>query len=486
MRRCFAWSLGLLVVATGACGSSPNAPADGGATLDGAPIPTGELTSVWSLALRNVFTNTGIDTTPPGAIVAMAPDGSVYLAGTFNGTVDFAGAPATGTAGERNLFLARFTDAGKLSWVKSVNGMVSGSRLAVDGQGRAVLGGSFRGSVDFGSGVMTSTYPAQAYVAVYGAGGELAFVKSFPGTDDTYVSSLAVAGDDSIVVTGYFARTINAGGGDLAGSTGSAGNAYLARLDRNGAHVWSKAFPGVPVGTKNVRQLPYGVELDESDNIYIWGSYENISVDFGGGPLASPRADYTAAFMAKFTPAGAHAYSKLVALDTRGMLGAVAPNGNAAFCTYPVVAQTAAGVSIPKSSYFCTRLDPAGEEVAASVLTEVGVNFKPAGGKLENDGRLFLGAAMSSTLTLAGKELVAAFSGSYGPEDVLLLELSAEGALRVSKQAGDGARQVPYSIAFAGDRIAVVGSLDGTLDLGNGPLSGGGAGEHFFLGSLRR
>jgi hypothetical protein len=76
---------------------------------------------------------------------------------------------------------------------------------------------------------------------------------------------------------------------------------FLAILDPNGGHTWSKGFGGVGFDEA------LGVDVDGAGNVTIAGYFSN-AVDFGGGKLTSAGSSPDI-FVARFSPGGGHLWS---------------------------------------------------------------------------------------------------------------------------------------------------------------------------------
>lgn len=102
----------------------------------------------------------------PDAVAAVAAlsDGSLVATGLFRGTVDFGGGPLT-SAGGLDIFVLRLSGDGRHVWSRSFGSAADdhGVELAVDERAfKVAVVGKFEGSVDFGSGLVTTTGPAGA------------------------------------------------------------------------------------------------------------------------------------------------------------------------------------------------------------------------------------------------------------------------------------------------------------------------------------
>src|SRR5579871_1167393 len=80
----------------------------------------------------------------------MAPDGSVLLAGSFEGTIDLGGGPLRSAGGD-DVFVARLDASGKHLWSKRFGDAHAqhGRAVALDPSGNVVLAGDAQGTLDF-------------------------------------------------------------------------------------------------------------------------------------------------------------------------------------------------------------------------------------------------------------------------------------------------------------------------------------------------
>jgi hypothetical protein len=152
-----------------------------------------------------------------GQYVATDGSGNVIITGWGGGTIDFGGGGLVGGV----YFLAKFNSAGVHQWSQKFGtGLVTSSCVDTDADGNVIFAGHISGTIDFGGGLLT-TVAADALLAKFNPAGEHVWSQCFG--DSLYQSARSVATDGSgnAVVTGYFERTIDFGGGDLtsAGDT---------------------------------------------------------------------------------------------------------------------------------------------------------------------------------------------------------------------------------------------------------------------------
>ena len=228
----------------------------------------------------------------------MAVDGSgnVVVAGTFgSGTVDFGGGPLT-SAGNEDIFVAKYSSTGAHLWSKRFGGADPdhGHGVAFDGNGNVVVVGDFDGhdtGVDFGGGPLGVGVSGQCvFLAKYGPTGTHLWSKGFGAGGSVFGGEgsghgVAVDGSDNVVVTGEFLGTVDFGGGPLTSTPGTplgSPAVFIAKYSPTGAHLWSKGNFALPLSVGH----GYDVAANGSGNVAVVGDFEG-TVDFGGGPLTS-------------------------------------------------------------------------------------------------------------------------------------------------------------------------------------------------------
>lgn len=225
--------------------------------------------------------------------------GNIVVVGTASGTVDFGGGPIA-TAGNGDVFVARFSPAGGniYSNVFGDANVDFAGGVAVDASNNIVVVGQFAGSIDFGGGMLTSAGNYDIFVAKINPLGVYIWSKSFGDVQYDYGQGVATDSAGNVILIGSYGGTVDFGGGPLV-SAGS-NDIVVAKFNGTGAHTWSKSFGNTGYET------PYGIVLDDMDNIIVDG-YFSGTVDFGGGFLPGAGLE---AFLVEFDPTGAHVWSK--------------------------------------------------------------------------------------------------------------------------------------------------------------------------------
>ena len=174
--------------------------------------------------------------------VALATNGtSVFMAGTFEGTIDFGATTlTTGASGGRNMFLCKLTDAGATSsfaWVQSATAMGVGAMLLLGT--KVYVAGNFYDTVAFGNlNITTPTNTPAAFLASL--------------TDATLTATTASQGNLSFTLAPNPARTSTTV--TLPALPGTA-SATLSLLDALGRAVRTAVVALPPAGLRHELDL---------------------------------------------------------------------------------------------------------------------------------------------------------------------------------------------------------------------------------------
>jgi hypothetical protein len=237
--------------------------------------------------------------------IAIDAAGNIVITGFFGGTVDFGGGPLTGSSASG--FVAKYSPTGTHLWSRRLStgtGILDeGTAVGVDGAGNVILAGGFYGTVNFGGGALTSAGSEDIILLKYNSAGAFLWSRAIGGASDEIVLSLAVDTTTGEFVTGgYFAAVVDFGGGRFTSFGGN--DAFVARYNSSGAHVWSKQWGST------AEDKAFSVAVDRLGDVAVSGLFTN-NVDFGGGPITNVGGVGSGdIFLVKLSPAGIHMWSK--------------------------------------------------------------------------------------------------------------------------------------------------------------------------------
>ncbi|MEP7265200.1 MAG: T9SS type A sorting domain-containing protein, partial [Bacteroidota bacterium] len=233
-----------------------------------------------------VWAVTSGGTTDDGAIsLDLDASGNIYLTGTFEGTINFGGGPLT--ASGFDIFVVKYNNAGQHIWSKSFGGTddEQGNSIKVNAAGTYVaISGSFEGTMNMGTGAITSHGSSNAFVALLDAGGTALWLNGFGGNNFALDRSTTVTMDNALNI--YAAGTISGSNIDMDPGAGthiisSAGSSDIFLSKFNTAGVFQDAL--IIGAAKGEREG--GVVINANGDIYITGysNSDSIDVDPGAG-----------------------------------------------------------------------------------------------------------------------------------------------------------------------------------------------------------
>jgi hypothetical protein len=371
-------------------------------------------TALWSKSYRD-----GTKQYPYG--LGVSSTGALFLAGGYQFTLKFGAPAANMTAlGTDDLYTASFGNTGATLWAKSFGDASQFQQFngtAIDLQGNPVMTGWLTGNANFGGGNLNGNNVDIVVVKLDKTGSHL-WSKVYGNGGLQGGHSVAVDASGNVIVVGYMNGSVNFGGG----AVGPAGSSiFLLKLDANGNHVWSKAFPS----TQNELHH-HAVAVDAAGNIFIGGGKLG-TINFGGGNLVNASSSTYDAYLAKYDANGNHVWSKNY--------------GDSQHQWVDDVAVDASGNLIATGSFLGA------------------INF--GGGSLSSSG---------------GTE----FGG-----DVFVAKLNTAGSQVFAGRYGDASRQEPKSVTVdASGNVLVCGLFAGSINFGSGNLTSAG-GNDIFVAKMR-
>lgn len=205
--------------------------------------------------------------------------GNMIITGSFQGTIDFGGG-AFSSAGGKDIFVVKFDPSGKYLWGKhygDANSQYANS-VDVDSSNNIMIAGGYEGSVDFGSGSLTSKEGVDIYFVKLDPAGNVLWNKSFGDKNLQAASKVKVdAKDNNILLTGGFSDLVDFGGGSLSNAGGL--DIFAVKFDAAGNHLWSKSFGD------SKDQVGVDIYADgNSNSVTVLGELGS-DLDFAGGAL---------------------------------------------------------------------------------------------------------------------------------------------------------------------------------------------------------
>lgn len=219
------------------------------------------------------------DVADRGYGVAVDSDGASYVTGYTKGSLQGA------SAGDKDVFLAKYDAAGAQVWVRQLGSAAEDKAygVAVSGDG-IYVGGMTAGSLG------TSVGSTDGFIAKFDPAGNQQWLKQFGTAAADEVWAVAADAQGNAYIAGYSAGSFAA---PLAGDK----DMITARFDSSGAQIWKDQL-----GTTG-NDKAAAVDVDESGNFYV-GGFTDGALQTSIGKFDAVLVKYTAQGRAWITQFG--------------------------------------------------------------------------------------------------------------------------------------------------------------------------------------
>jgi hypothetical protein len=252
--------------------------------------PTGDFVWVRTYGGTNFDTAGGISVRGESVIVAGAFIGSMVVE-----------TQTLSSAGANDMFVVKLSTDGAKVWAQSFGGtdVDVASAVAIDSAENVIVGGRFRGTVNYGGGpLMSAGNDDVALLKINAASGQHLLSRRFGSTAFDAVGSLAIDGSDEMVLLGSFRETVDFGNGiPITASQPGSSDIFLAKYSPAGSCRWAHGFGGT--GTL-VGRIGNDVSVNTVGDIAITGEFDG-SISFGGPVLSSADTNTTDFFAARLS-----------------------------------------------------------------------------------------------------------------------------------------------------------------------------------------
>lgn len=255
--------------------------------------------------------NTGAgEESEKGNCIAKDNNGNIYVAGSFTSPVmtlanislnNFtnSGLP------KEDIFIIKYDPLGNIFWAKTFGGanydICTG--VAVDHDGNVVLTGYFASdSINFGNSALINTGENDVFVVKLDQNGNVLWSFGTGSENSDFSNSIAVDNSNNIYIAGSFnfgtvdSTSFNFGAFTLPQHVGD--NLFIVKLNPNALVLWAMSTGGI--GYNSIS----GIATDLNDNLFIGGSFENDTIDFGNHLLTNTDLYTRDGFVAKFDADG--------------------------------------------------------------------------------------------------------------------------------------------------------------------------------------
>jgi hypothetical protein len=376
-------------------------------------------------------TSTGIFAS--GASTATDGRGNIYMLGTFYGRLQFGTTDLHGDA--RDIYLVKYSSQGKLLWARRFgsSGDDLGNALAVDKEGNCMISGSFAGVLYADADTLTSRGEQDMFVARFSPAGKLLWTRSAGGKFPDHGMSISMDDDGNSYVTGFFKDTMHFSPDiSIASKRVSTFSIFLAKYDYEGTIEWAKEMGGA-----NYYSPVEGLQVvaDGDGNSFVTGYFQN-EANFDGETVTNHGT--FGLFLAKFNSSGKLKWVKSSSKDGSMIAGkglALDAKGNiyvTGTFTSTAVFDTITEVSknLGNAEMFLAKYNPKGNITWLRRSTSFGLK-SPNAVAVDAEGNPFVSGMFHDTATFG-----ATTCSSDGSECFFIVKYSAKGEPMWARQGG--------------------------------------------------
>ncbi len=432
-------------------------------------------------------THTGSDYGEAGYSVRHDPQGNILVTGGFGSTTLTFGNTTLINQGWANLFLAKYTASGAVTWARSAGGnnVDEAYRICTDQGGNIYLAGYFTSaSIAFGSTTLmnSASGTSDVFIAKYNGNGIAQWALKAGGTEWESPYALGCDNTGNLFVSGSFNSNAL-----LAGNTtlNNAGNSdiFLMKISA-GSFDWAVSY-----GDTGYEEV-FGLALDAGGNMLLCGYYSGDVFSTGTTQLFNPTPGTNECFVLR-TDAGGNANWSI-----RGMGGgadenlAMLADGNAnvvtaGYFTSPSITfgNTTLHNAMPGSSdIFLVKYDSLGSVLWADSSGGTGWEtiYDLA---TDGAGNIYACGAFTSDSLVFGGHIIY----NTGATDVFVVCYSPSGMASWAKSIGSNGIEEAYTICrTSGTDVFISGYFSGAeLQLDNITLTNNSPGSSdIFLAKL--
>jgi len=220
-----------------------------------------------------------------GYSVALDSSQNIFVAGKFNGAVDFDPGPGTyqriAVNSDDDAYVTKFSPAGIHEWAVNWDANVAW-QVITDNTGSIYTTGSFDGTVDFDPSPAVADFASfggtDCYLSKLNAAGDYVWARTWGGSSNDDGRNLDMDSVGNILVTGYFQNTVDfdTGAGAEEHTADGATDGFVTKFDQAGTHHWAATWGSVE------DDYGYGVAAYSNQFVCTTGYFESFC-DFAPG-----------------------------------------------------------------------------------------------------------------------------------------------------------------------------------------------------------
>jgi hypothetical protein len=408
-----------------------------------------------------------------GNSITTDDSGNVYISGQFEYDCNF-GTKTVSTAGQHDIFIAKYNSAGTLMWVKSAGSTDgdAGYGVGLDANRNVYMTGEFEKTCHWtqtDSATVGGSNINNIFISKYDNNGNLLWLRNVVSSGDGRGRALVTDTAGNSYFTGTFAHT--AAFGNINISYNGYTDAFLAKYDKDGNAIWVRKAGG------SSEDKGKGVVLDGMGNVLLCGTFTN-SANISGHTISA--VGLYDSFIVKYDTSGNYQWvAKAGGTDTTKVAGITCDNDGNSYVT---------GYFIDTATFGTTTLYSQGSYEFFIAKYDANGNFvwaRSGGGANEDFGQGICFDSRRNLLYVTGQfDYMATFGGipvtSAGNRDIFISCYDTSGTIQWIKTGGGVQRDAGFAVA--GDtlgNILATGFVDVTATFGSYGVTGDSLADMF-------
>lgn len=243
--------------------------------------------------------------------------GNTVVCGGYYGTLTIGALPALTSAGQSDLFVAKFSADGTPLWVRGAGGANFDEAwdVTVDAQGRISITGYFESpSITIGATALSRLGNMDILVAQYDANGTALWAQRYGWTANSGLEwgrAIVADANNDLYVAGQYKTALQVTGLPELDACNNREQGFLMKLDQNGNGIWSLR-PQCTSDQSLGQTVCNALALDPAGYVYLGGDFRGDTAFFVTDTLPNfmPSGQSDDAFVVKYTPDGEEVWVK--------------------------------------------------------------------------------------------------------------------------------------------------------------------------------
>jgi hypothetical protein len=244
--------------------------------------------------------------------------GNVYVAGKYEEDGALFSGTAVPCAGNHDMFLAKYTSAGSLVWIRTAGGVLGdyAHAMAMDRTNYIYVAGELEGAgdvVNFSNSTtsLTTMGDNDIFVAKYDLNGNVIWAKSAGGSGGEKALGVSYDAAGNVYICGNYKRTFTYEGTTITAAVDGERDIFVAKYNSSGAFQWVRtaSSPG--------RDEALSIQATPAGEVYVTGMYSD-GATFGSTTLTTPNTPtghYMNIYLAKYATDGTLQWVKSAGSD---------------------------------------------------------------------------------------------------------------------------------------------------------------------------